>query len=174
MRRGGPEWRTGAYGEWEKHVTEAAESAVGPDTAVPFAVGITVRGYETDTQGHLNQSVYLQYAEHARWSLLQASGIRQSTMVDRRVGPVTVETTIRYLRELRAGDEVEVSCAFVWGEGKTFRIEQTVRKTDGTVAAEVSAVCGLLDLTERKLLKDPRAAFRDLADKPSLLGLTDG
>ncbi|WP_407548726.1 acyl-CoA thioesterase [Streptomyces sp. Pv4-95] len=143
------------------------------DAAQPFAVPVTVRGYETDTQGHLNQSVYLQYAEHARWSLLQASGIRQSTLVDRRVGPVTVETTIRYRRELRAGDEVEVSCAFVWGEGRTFRIEQTVRKTDGTVAAEVSAVCGLLDLTARKLLTDPRRTFRELAADPTLLGLTD-
>ncbi|MFE0380554.1 acyl-CoA thioesterase [Streptomyces inhibens] len=150
-----------------------ADPAAGTDAAEPFAVKVTVRGYETDTQGHLNQSVYLQYAEHARWSLLQAGGIRQSAMVDRRVGPVTIETTIRYLRELRAGDEVEVSCAFVWGEGKTFRVEQTVRKTDGTVAAEVSAVGGLLDLTERKLLTDPRAAFRDLADDPSLLGLTE-
>ncbi|MFH8680213.1 acyl-CoA thioesterase [Streptomyces lydicus] len=150
----------------------AAAGATSEGAAEEYAVAVTVRGYETDTQGHLNQSVYLQYAEHARWSLLQASGIRQSTMVDRRIGPVTVETTIRYRRELRAGDEVEVSCAFVWGEGKTFRIEQTVRRTDGTVAAEVSAVCGLLDLTERKLLKDPRAAFRELAEDPSLLGLT--
>ncbi|MFJ9467648.1 acyl-CoA thioesterase [Streptomyces caniferus] len=150
------------------------DAKTGTDGAAPFAVPVTVRGYETDTQGHLNQSVYLQYAEHARWSLLQASGIRQSTMVERRIGPVTVETTIRYRRELRAGDEVEVSCAFVWGEGRTFRIEQTVRRTDGTVAAEVSAVCGLLDLTERKLLQDPRAAFRELADDPSLLGLADG
>ncbi|MFI9045381.1 acyl-CoA thioesterase [Streptomyces sp. NPDC053427] len=132
---------------------------------------MTVRGYETDTQGHLNQAVYLQYAEHARWSLLQAGGIRQSAMVERRVGPVTVETTIRYRRELRAGDEVEVSCAFVWGEGKTFVIEQTVTKTDGTVAAELSAVCGLLDLEKRKLLEDPRAAFRELAAEPGVLGL---
>ncbi|MGW7491717.1 acyl-CoA thioesterase [Streptomyces sp. NPDC054786] len=157
-------------------MAEAAQSADterGTDAAEPFAVPITVRGYETDTQGHLNQSVYLQYAEHARWSLLQASGIRQSAMVDRRIGPVTIETTIRYRRELRAGDEVEVSCAFLWGEGRTFRIEQTVRRADGTVAAEVSAVGGMLDLTERKLLQDPRAAFRDLADDPSLLGLAD-
>lgn len=158
-------------------VVEAADSAAGGDPATgtdaaePFTVAVTVRGYETDTQGHLNQSVYLQYAEHARWSVLQASGIRQSTMVDRRIGPVTIETTIRYRRELRAGDEVEVSCAFVWGEGRTFRVEQTIRKADGTVAAEVSAVGGLLDLTERKLLKDPRAAFRALAEDPSLLGL---
>lgn len=34
-------------------------------------------------------------------------------------------------------------------------------------------MCGLLDLTERKLLKDPRAAFRELAEDPSLLGLTE-
>ncbi|MFE1772364.1 acyl-CoA thioesterase [Streptomyces sp. NPDC059008] len=146
----------------------------GADPAEPFAafvVPVTVRGYETDSQGHLNQSVYLQYAEHARWSLLQASGIRQSDLVDRRVGPVTIETTIRYRRELRAGDEVEVSCAFVWGEGRTFRVEQTVRKTDGTVAAELSAVGGLLDLTERTLLQDPRAVFRELAQDLAPLGL---
>ncbi|MEE4420160.1 acyl-CoA thioesterase [Streptomyces bugieae] len=153
-------------------VAGAGEPVGEVETAEPFAVRVTVRGYETDTQGHLNQSVYLQYAEHARWSLLQASGIRQSAMVDRRIGPVTLETTIRYRRELRAGDEVEVSCAFVWSEGRTFRIEQTVRKTDGTVAAEVSAVCGVLDLAERKLLPDPRAALRELAEDPAPLGLT--
>ncbi|MGW1376499.1 acyl-CoA thioesterase [Streptomyces sp. NPDC002446] len=151
--------------------TAGTGSAGRAETAEPFAVAVTVRGYETDTQGHLNQSVYLQYAEHARWSLLQASGIRQSAMVDRRIGPVVLETTIRYRRELRAGDEVEVSCAFVWGEGKTFRVEQTVRTADGAVAAEVSAVGGLLDLTERRLLQDPRAALRELAGDPSLLGL---
>lgn len=152
-------------------VAGAGEPVAGSEAAEPFAVRVTVRGYETDTQGHLNQSVYLQYAEHARWSLLQASGIRQSAMVDRRIGPVTLETTIRYRRELRAGDEVDVTCAFVWGEGRTFRIEQTVRKTDGTVAAEVSAVCGMLDLTERKLLPDPQAALRELAEDPAQMGL---
>lgn len=31
-----------------------------------FSVDVTVRGYELDTQGHLNRAGYLQYAEHAR------------------------------------------------------------------------------------------------------------
>ncbi|WP_407288617.1 acyl-CoA thioesterase [Streptomyces sp. BP-8] len=152
---------------------ERTPGAVPAEPFAAFAVPVTVRGYETDSQGHLNQSVYLQYAEHARWSLLQASGIRQSDLVDRRIGPVTIETTIRYRRELRAGDEVEVSCAFVWGEGRTFRVEQTVRKADGTVAAELSAVGGLLDLTERTLLQDPRAVFHELAQDPAALGLAE-
>ncbi|OAH09419.1 acyl-CoA thioesterase [Streptomyces jeddahensis] len=137
----------------------------------PFSVRVVVRGYETDTQGHLNQSVYLQYAEHARWSLLQHAGIRQSDMLEKGVGPATLETTIRYLRELRAGDEVDVSCAFLWGKGKILRVEQTIRTTDGTTAAEVTSVVGLLDLRERRLVRDPREYFRALADRPEELGL---
>ncbi|MES5818821.1 acyl-CoA thioesterase [Streptomyces sp. RG80] len=137
----------------------------------PFSVPVTVRGYETDVQGHLNQSVYLNYAEHARWSLLRAAGITQAGLIGSGVGPVALETTIRYRRELLAGDEVEVTCAFAWGEGKTFRIEQTIRKADGTVAAEISAVGGLLDLTERRLVPDPRERFKELAADPALFGL---
>ncbi|MBY8340600.1 acyl-CoA thioesterase [Streptomyces spinosirectus] len=136
----------------------------------PFSVPVTVRGYETDVQGHLNQAVYLNYAEHARWSLLRAAGIGQAELVARGVGPVALETTIRYRRELLAGDEVEVSCAFLWGEGKTFRLEQTIRKADGTIAAEITAVGGLMDLKERRLLAEPQRYFKELATNPELFG----
>ncbi|MFF5472166.1 acyl-CoA thioesterase [Streptomyces achromogenes] len=139
--------------------------------AEPFSVRVTVRGYETDTQGHLNQAVYLNYAEHARWSMLQAAGISQAGLVGRGVGPVALETTIGFRRELLAGDEVDVTCAFEWGDGKTFRIRQEIRKTDGTLAAEVTAVGGIMNLTERKLVADPRALFKELATDPGLFGL---
>ncbi|MFF0222110.1 acyl-CoA thioesterase [Streptomyces sp. NPDC004629] len=137
----------------------------------PFSVRVTVRGYETDVQGHLNQAVYLNYAEHARWSLLQAVGVSQTRLVGQGVGPVALETRIRYLRELLAGDEVDVTCAFEWSGGKTFRILQTIRKTDGTVAAEISAVGGILDLKLRKLVADPREVFKELATDLGPLGL---
>ncbi|AJE80988.1 hypothetical protein SLNWT_0612 [Streptomyces albus] len=139
--------------------------------AQPYSVPVTVRGYETDTQGHLNQAVYLQYAEHARWSLLQEAGIRQSDLLAQGIGPAALETTIKYRRELHAGDEVEVSCAFVWGEGKTFTLEQSITLRDGTLSAQVTAVGGILDLAARKLVPDPAARMRALARKPELLGL---
>ncbi|MEU5766498.1 acyl-CoA thioesterase [Streptomyces asoensis] len=137
----------------------------------PFSVRITVRGYETDVQGHLNQSVYINYAEHARWSLLQAAGISQAGLAARGVGPVALETTIRYRRELLAGDEVDVTCVFEWGGGKTFRIEQTITKTDGAVSAQLSAVGGLLDLKTRRMVADPQEHFKELAADPGLFGL---
>jgi acyl-CoA thioester hydrolase len=135
-----------------------------------FTVRITVRGYELDTQGHLNQAVYLQYAEHARWELLRAAGITQDAMLASGIGPVALETTIRYLRELSGGDEVDVSCAFAWGEGRTFRLEQDFRRADGTQVAHLVAVAGVLDLAERRLVKDPRDRLRALATEPGLLG----
>lgn len=143
----------------------------GAAVSEPFSVRITVRGYETDVQGHVNQSVYINYAEHARWSLLQAAGITQTGLIGKGVGPVALETTIRYKRELLAGDEVDVTCAFEWSGGKTFRIRQIMSKADGTVAAELMAVGGLLDLKERRMVANPQDYFKELATDPSLFGL---
>ncbi|GGQ76507.1 acyl-CoA thioesterase [Streptomyces pilosus] len=137
----------------------------------PFSVRVTVRGYETDVQGHLNQAVYLNYAEHARWSLLQAAGITQSGLISQGVGPVALETTIRYRRELLAGDEADVSCAFLWSGGKIFTMEQTITRADGTVAAELTGVGGLMDLKLRKLVPRPEDVFRGLAKDPAPFGL---
>ena len=136
-----------------------------------FSVRIVVRGYELDTQGHLNQAVYLQYAEHARWEGLRAAGLPQDTLIAAGVGPVALETTIRYLRELRGGDEVDVSLTFEWGTGKTFRIRQDFTKPDGTMVADLSSVGGLLDLSARRLVADPAERFRALSTDHALLDL---
>ncbi|MFF0865449.1 acyl-CoA thioesterase [Nonomuraea sp. NPDC003560] len=136
-----------------------------------FSVRIAVRGYELDTQGHLNNVVYHQYGDHARWECLRAAGISTDDLREAGVGPVTLENTIRFHRELRAGDEVEVTCAFEWGEGKTFRIRQEFRGADGELAAELTGVGGLMDLRARRLLPDPGTHWRALARTPAVLGL---
>jgi acyl-CoA thioester hydrolase len=137
----------------------------------PFRVRIAVRGYELDTQGHLNQAVYLQYAEHARWECLRAAGITQDRLIATGLGPVALEVTLRYQRELRAGDEVDVSCEFHWGDGRTFRIGQAYTRPDGTPVAALTSVGGLLDLSVRRLVHDPAARFRELATEPAPLNL---
>ena len=136
-----------------------------------YSVPVTVRGYELDIQGHLNQAVYLQYGEHARWETLMAAGVSQDKLLAEAIGPVVLETTIKYLKELRGGDRVTVSCEFEWGEGKTFRIRQEIRKADGTLCAEIVAVGGVLDHSLRRLVADPVGRFRALAEDPSIMGL---
>lgn len=134
-----------------------------------FRTRIAVRGYELDTQGHLNQAVYLNYAEHARWEYLARFGITQRGLAAARIGPVQLECTVRYLRELRGGDEVDVSCALVRARGKTFRITQDYRRPSGELCARLTGVAGVLDLSARKLVDDPLGALRGLSDHPGLL-----
>src|SRR5262249_30850220 len=136
-----------------------------------FQVRVGVRGYELDTQGHLNGAVYHQYGDHARWECLRAAGVSIEALLATGVGPVTLENTIRYHQELRDGDEADVTCTFVWGQGRTFRIEQEIRRADGTLAAEITSIGGLLDLTERRLVAEPGEHWRSLATTPELLGL---
>ncbi|WP_460700977.1 acyl-CoA thioesterase [Nocardia thraciensis] len=132
---------------------------------------VTVRGYELDVNGHLNQAVYHQYAEHARWEVLRAAGLVPDKMRLAGVGPVVLESTVKYLRELHLGDEVTVTSEFEWGEGKVFRMRQQIIKLDGTVSAEFAVVLGLMDLTARKLVSNPIERFLELAESGEALGL---
>ena len=136
-----------------------------------FTVRVAVRGYELDSQGHLNSAVYHQYGDHARWECLRAAGISLDELIATGIGPVTLENTIRYHCELRAGDEVDISCAFDWGEGRTFRTRQELRRADGALAADITSLGGLMDLKERRLVPDPGSRWRALAETPELLGL---
>lgn len=129
-----------------------------------FAVTIPVRAYELDTQQHLNSAVYFQYAEHARWEHLASLGIGLEDLLATGVGPVFLESTIRWHHEVRSGDTLTVGVAYAWGDklAKTFRIDQAFRLPGGVLAAELTSRCGLLDLTTRRLVSDPRARLATL------------
>jgi acyl-CoA thioester hydrolase len=102
---------------------------------------------------------------------MQAAGISVEELLADGLGPVNLETTIRFRNELRAGDEIDVSCSWHWGTGKTFRVEHELRRHDGEVAAEVSHISDLLNLEARRLVSDPQGVLRRRATRPDLLGI---
>lgn len=120
---------------------------------------IKVRHYELDTLGHLNHAVYHQYGEVARLEWFEAAEGGGNGLIDAKISPVLLETHVRFRRELRAGDVVDVSATALFGEGKTFRMTSEIRKLDGTLAAEIECVLGVMDMVSRKLVDDPRGQF---------------
>jgi acyl-CoA thioester hydrolase len=140
-----------------------------------FSVPIVVRGYELDVNGHLNWAHYLHYAEHARWECLRAAGLTYEVLAAAGLGPVNLEANVRFLHELRDGDEVMVSAEFDWPADparKTFRVrQQVIRTRDGEPAAELTTVSGVIDATARRLVADPAGRLRSLAAVPEVLGL---
>jgi acyl-CoA thioester hydrolase len=71
----------------------------------PFAVQAAVHRYELDSNDHANRALYVQYAEHARWECFRAAGVRQADLAEARLGPVTLEESIRSHRELHLDDK---------------------------------------------------------------------
>ncbi|MGR3937531.1 acyl-CoA thioesterase [Streptomyces sp. BRA346] len=138
----------------------------------PFRVRLAVRQSDLDTNGHVRGSAYVDFADHARWACVREAGVDPLEMSRAGLGPVNLETTIRYHRELRAGDEFDVTCVFTYdgADKKTGRATQELRCVDGTLAATVESVIGVLDLTTRRLVRDPASHWRRLATTPSLLG----
>jgi acyl-CoA thioester hydrolase len=136
-----------------------------------FAVRVGVRSYEIDVNGHVNHANYHRYAEHARTEHLTAAGCSMFRLVEHGMGIVLLETTCRFRRELRYGDEVEVDSRLSFGAGRTFGMAHTLRRvSDGEPAAEITCTMGLLDAATRRLVPDPRSRLLDLATTPALLG----
>ena len=67
-----------------------------------------VRGYELDSYGHVNNAVYVSYTEQARWEILKEAGLLNSFLAKDLLLVVT-ETNIRYMRELKLFDQVEIA-----------------------------------------------------------------
>jgi acyl-CoA thioester hydrolase len=125
----------------------------------PFRVRIKVRHYELDTLGHLNHAVYHSYGEVARLELLEEAGGLSGGLREENLASVLLESHIIFRREIRGGETVEVTCDVRFGTGKTFSMDSTISKLDGTVAAEITCTMGLMDLGIRKLVADPRGRF---------------
>ncbi|MDD7967421.1 acyl-CoA thioesterase [Actinomycetospora lemnae] len=137
-----------------------------------FTTTVTVRGYECDANGHVNHAVYHQYGEHGRTEALRAAGIDVPDLTAVGLGPVILESTVRFLAELRVGDEVEVALDVRFGEGKTFRMDTELRRGE-QVCATLTGVMGLLDHGTRRLVADPRGKLLALGDPqraPQVLG----
>ncbi|MCQ2469500.1 MAG: acyl-CoA thioesterase [Ruminococcus sp.] len=125
---------------------------------------LTVRGYELDSFGHVNNSVYLQYAETALWNFFSSTGLLSGIEEDG-LFPVVLESTQRYLRELKLLDEVRIDSALWLKNGLINYRHIIIRQSDGTVACKVNGKIALVN-RERIICDVPDAVKLCLESEP--------
>lgn len=107
-----------------------------------FELPITVRGYEMDAFGHVNNAVYVQYFEHCRWMALKQWS--EEFTSGQAGGIVVKKLTVEYEAPARVFDELVVRL-WVDAVGRTsvtFGQDLRRRDDDSVVAqCEVVAVC---------------------------------
>ena len=108
-----------------------------------FTMEIAVRDYELDSEGIVNNAVYLHYLEHTRHAFVKQEGLPFGSLTSEGLVPVVRRMTIDYHTPLRSGD-VMLSCLRVEREGARFIFYQDIFKTQGgelAVKAVVTIVC---------------------------------
>lgn len=91
-----------------------------------FSVEITVRDYECDQQGIVNNAVYLNYLQHARHEFGRSVGLDWLELTSRGVNLVLRRAELDYFQSLRPGDRVRVT-ARPYRKGKyRFYFEQEI------------------------------------------------
>lgn len=73
-----------------------------------FSLVLSVRDYECDLQGVVNNAVYQNYLEHARHEFLKARGIDFAALARDGVNLVVVRAELDYRESIGSGDRVEI------------------------------------------------------------------
>ncbi len=119
---------------------------------------IIVSEAHLDSFGHLNNARYLELFEQARWDLITERGFGIETIRRTQTGPVILEVSVKFLRELAPRETVVIRTELVSYERKVGKLQQQMLKPDGAVACEAIFTFGLFDLARRKLV-EPTAAW---------------
>ena len=100
----------------------------------------TVRTYEGDENGHVNNAVYVQWAEHLTARHAEATGFGREWSIERGGAWLVRRHEVVYHRPARRFDEVELKLRVVSVSGVRGRRQTTIRRVaDGTLLAEIAS-----------------------------------
>ncbi|TNF12452.1 MAG: carnitine 3-dehydrogenase [Rhodobacteraceae bacterium] len=127
------------------------EQSLGPpqDDDLPVCVDRVIPPSWTDYNGHMNETHYLEIGAQATDRFMERIGA-DAAYIAGGLSYFTVETHIRHLDEVRAGERMKVATQVLGGKGKKLHLFHFLRAGDGRLAATVETLLLHVDLTTRR------------------------
>lgn len=113
---------------------------------------LTVLETMLDFMGHVNNAMYLELFEEARWDFITRNGYGYNKIQETQKGPIILEVNLKYLKELSLREEITIVTELLSYKGRAGSLSQKILKSSGEVAAEAVFVFGLLDINLRSLI----------------------
>ena len=117
-----------------------------------YSYPLTIIERHLDTFGHVNNAVYLEIFEEARWSIINGNGYGMQKIKETGLGPVILEIQMRFLRELKLHEKVIVKSEAMSYKGKIGLFLQWMENEAGERCCEADFKIGLFDLKKRRLV----------------------
>ena len=108
---------------------------------------------DLDSFGHVNNANYLRLFENARWDLMTSRGYTMKEVHERQIGPVVLEISMKFKRELKNREHVVIKSHVLQHAGKITTLRQIMINEKGEEACVADFVFGLFDLKARKLIE---------------------
>jgi len=122
---------------------------------------IEVRGYELDSFGHVNNAVYMNYLEAARWDLCKKIGLLDYNE-EYSLFTIILETNIKYIRELKIFDKIVIKTDFEY-EGD-YLIFSHVIINENTNKKVAKAVSKLILVSSDRIIHDIPQLLKEKLD----------
>jgi carnitine 3-dehydrogenase len=113
----------------------------------------------TDYNGHMNEGRYGQVFSDAADGFLLAIGVDEAYLASGG-SYFTVETTVKYILETHAGEDIIVDSVVELADGKKLKLVHEMKRADGTLLASCSQFMLHVDLDTRKSCP-PRGVVAD-------------
>ncbi len=106
-----------------------------------FAISMSVRDYECDIQGIVNNGVYQNYLEHARHEYLKEVGNDFAEYARRGINLIVVRAELDYKSPLQSGDRFTVTVKMVRESRVRFAFLQEIyRNSDNRLALSAKII----------------------------------
>lgn len=115
---------------------------------------LTILEHHLDFLGHVNNAMYLQIFEEARWDLLTQMGFSVAEINRYGISPVVLEAQIRFRREIHLRKKITIRTEFSQLEARIHTINQSMYD-DEQLMCDAQFVVGVFDLKTRKLVSPP-------------------
>lgn len=119
-----------------------------------FEYPLLIREAHLDTFGHVNNAVYLQLLEEARWEIITENGYGIQKIRESKLGPVILDVHLSFLRELTLRQKIVIHTQMESYEGKICKLRQWISNESKEICAEARFTLALFDIVRRKLI-DP-------------------
>lgn len=108
-----------------------------------FQIALSVRDYECDIQGIVNNAVYLNYFEHARHEYLHHLGLDFKSLLSQNIVLVATRIEVDYKKSLKGGDEFIVTVSLTKPSSVRYLFEQDILMDQKVMASAKTTVASL-------------------------------
>jgi YbgC/YbaW family acyl-CoA thioester hydrolase len=117
-----------------------------------FSYEMMIKEHHLDFLGHVNNAVYLEILEEARWDFITAGGYGYKRFNQDKKGPIVLDVHLRFSKELTNRKNIIIKSQVQSGIARVMCLKQWIVDAAGIEYARAEFKMAFFDMLERKII----------------------